>query len=367
MFNPKENLLDQQLAVSGLEMKNFLQDLITGGAYSRNKHAREVSDLQNEYTDDLYKFEGKELDRSYDYAVEGLEIKKSNDLANLQFQADSRQQEWNFGMAIRDFNHAQDLRTYEQSKDQYLAQKGFNEVAENFSTLQQDRYLMEQKIALQFDKQETMLAYTAASHGLQLQKKKTKAAATQQMRELGISALKAKGQSAARGQAGRAAAKNMNAIMMEADAKEADLIQNLIYDTAKIDMDLLVLNQQKLQDDLAASLTENNLMAADTMSRQKIKMARVQADINAEANLMLKPEIAPPLPKPLALPLPEYQDVYKPKQGPKPPENVPFQENIGTAIFGQAVKAAQFVAGGLTVGTGGNITGFNLGKAFGVG
>lgn len=360
MFNPKQNILDQQLAESGLEMQ-FFKDLITGGAHSRNKHAKKVAEAQNKYQKELYKFEGEELERSYDYAVEGLNIKKANDNANLQFQANSRQQEWNFGMAIRDYQHAQDLRAYQQSKDQYLAQKGFNEVAENFSTLQQDRYLMEQKIALQFDKQETMLAYTAASHGLQLQKKKTKAAATQQMRELGISALKAKGQAAARGQAGRAAAKNMNAIMMETDAKEADLIQNLIYDTAQVDMELLVLNQQKLQDDLAASLTENNLMAADTMSRQKIKMARAQADINAEANLMLKPEIAPPLPLPLALPRPQYQDVYKPKQGPKPPKNVPMQESIGAAIFGQAVKAASFVAGG----TSGFTTSFNLGTALG--
>ena len=161
------------------------------------------------------------------------------------------------------------------------------------------------------------------------------------------------------GQAGRAAAKNMNAIMMEANAKEADLIENLIYDTAQIDMDLLVLNQEKLQDDLAASLSKNNLMAADTMSRQKIKMARAQADINAVANLMLKPEIAPPLPLPMALPLPQYQDVYKPKQGPKPPKNIPFQESIGAAVFGQAMKAASFVA----TGTSGFTSGFNLGKA----
>ena len=360
MFNPKQNILNQQIEESGLELSfGFFKDILTGGASSRNDHAKKVADVQNKYSKELYEFEGEELDRSYDYQVKGLQIKKSNDFNNLQFQANSRQQEWNYGMAIRDFQHSEDLRAYKVSKAEYLAQKGFNEVAENFSELQQDRYLMEQKIALQFDEQETMLAYTAASHGLQLKKKKTKAAATQQMRELGISALKAKGQAAARGQAGRAAAKNMNAIMMEANAKEADLIENLIYDTAQIDMDLLVLNQEKLQDDLAASLTKNNLMAADTMSRQKIKMARAQADINAAANLMLKPEIAPPLPLPMALPLPQYQDVYKPKQGPKPPKNIPFQESIGAAVFGQAMNAAKFVAGGF------NKTGFNLGRAFG--
>ena len=146
---------------------------------------------------------------------------------------------------------------------------------------------------------------------------------------------------------------------MEANAKQTDIINNLIYDTAQIDMDLLVTDQQKLQDDLAFELSKNNLAAADAMTRQQIKMARAQADINAEANLMLKPEMAPPLPKPLALPRPQYAKVYKPKQGPKPPKNIPMQENIGAAVFGQALGAAKFVAGGF------NSTGFNLGRAFG--
>lgn len=361
MFNPKQNILDQQLQESGVELHilGTIQDIFTGGASSRNDHARKVADLQNKYQRDLYKFEGKELRRGYKYAVKAQEIQKANDEANIRFQEASRQQDWNFGMAIRSFDHAQAMRAYEQSKNQYLAQKGFNEVAENFANLQQDRYQMEQEISLQFEQQETMVAYTAAAYGLQLKKKKTKAAATQEMRELGISALKAKGQAAARGQAGRGAAKNLGAISMEANAKQADLINNLIYDTAQIDMDLLVTDQEKLQDDLAFELSKNNLAAADALTRQQIKMARAQADINAEANLMLKPEMAPPLPKPLALPRPQYAEVYKPKQGPRPPKNIPMRESIGAAMFGQALGAAKFVAGGF------NQTGFNLGRAFG--
>lgn len=358
MFNPKENILDQQLAESGLE-NHFFMDLITGGAHSRNKTAKKNQDRQNKYQKDLYKFEGEELERSYDYAVEGLEIKKANDLANLQYEANNRQQQWNYGMAIRDYDFAGEMRAYEQSKAQYTAQKGFNQVAEGFANLQQDRFKMEQEIALQLDENTSGVQYLTASHGLLLQKQKTKAAATREMRELGISSLKAKGASAARGQGGRSAAKAMNAITMEVNAKESDLINNLIYDTASVDMDLLALTQEKLQDDLARQLTRNNLVAADTMTRQKIKMDRAQADLVAEANLMLKPEIAPPLPTPLALPLPQYQDVYKPKQGPEPPEGIAMQESIGSAIFGTALNVAKFAA----TGTSGFTTGFNLGTA----
>jgi hypothetical protein len=43
-----------------------------------------------------------------------------------------------------------------------------------------------------------------------------------------------------------------------------------------------------------------------------------------------------------------------------------MKENIGAAIAGQAIKAATFVAGGITTTPGGP-TSFSLGKAFGVG
>ena len=42
-FNPKGgNLVDKELAVSGIENANFFFDLVTGGGYSQNKYQREL-------------------------------------------------------------------------------------------------------------------------------------------------------------------------------------------------------------------------------------------------------------------------------------------------------------------------------------
>ena len=123
MFNPKENLLDQQLAEAGIEPSiRFIKDIFTGGAYSQNKYNRAQSRRLNKYNKKVYKFEGEELERQYEYAVEGQEIAKNNLLRDLQFQADSRQQDWNFGMAIRDFEFSQDMRAYNQSVEQATQQ-----------------------------------------------------------------------------------------------------------------------------------------------------------------------------------------------------------------------------------------------------
>jgi hypothetical protein len=342
MFNPKQNILDQQLQESGVELHIFdaIADIFTGGASTQNEHARKVASTTNKYNKQVYKYEGQELKRRYAYEKEGLKITQRNLLADIAFQEKSRLQDWNYGMAIRSFEHSQAMRAYNQSVEQATAQKNLNAVASDFADLQADRSLMEQQIELELSGQETLLNYTAQAHGLMMQKKKTKSQAASQLRQTGISALKARGQAAARGQAGRGAAKSLNAIQAEANAIENDIVNELMMDTQQIDMDLLVSRFQNMQDNLALELSKNNLVASDKLNRVQIQMQRAQADLQAEASIMLKPQIAPPLPKPIALPRPEFQEVYKPKQGPKPMQSIPYQANIAGAVFRTGLELA---------------------------
>lgn len=349
-FNPKgDNLIDRELAVSGLESHGIL-DFLTGGASSQNKYAREVAKRTNEYNKKVYEFEGEEMERSYDYAVAGQNIKINNLERDIKYEENSAQQRWNYGMAIRDYEHSRDLGAYQQSIAQATAQKGFNKIADGFANLQQDRNKMEQQIELGLTEQETYLNYTAQAYGLQMKKKKLKSGAMSQMRQSSIAALKAKGQAASRGQAGRSVGKSLHAIQMEANIAENDIVNELMDNMSQVDMDLLVARHQNMQDNLALELSRNNLEAADSLSRVQISMQRAQADLDAEASIMLKPEIAPPLPTPLTMPRPEFQEIYKPKQGPEPMEAVPYQANLGAAFFrtalGIATQVASFGAAG---------------------
>ena len=345
-FNPKGgNLVDKELAVSGIENANFFADLFTGGAYSNNKYQRELAKRQNEYNKAIYEFEGEELERSYNYQVEALDIKKDNVERDLKFQENSRQQQWNYGMAIRDYEHSRNLAAYQQSVAQATAQKSFNNIANDFANLQQDRNMMEQQLDLQFDRNETLLNYTAQAHGLMLKKKSARSSAAGDLRQSSISALKAKGSAASRGQAGRSAAKSLNAIQMEANMAENDIVNELMNNLEQVDMELLVAKQQNAMDNLALDLSQNNLVASDQLTRNQIKMQRAQADLDAEASILLKPEIAPPLPTPLTLPRPDYMDIYKPKQGPEPMEAIPYQANLGVAFVNTALGFATTAAG----------------------
>ena len=352
-FNPKGgNLIDSELAVSGAEnfIFNTIVDIFTGGASSQNKYAKEVAKRQNEYNDAIYKFEGEEMKRQYDYAVEGQNIKRNNLERDIRYEENSAQQRWNYGMAIRDYEHSRDLGAYQQSMAQATAQKGFNEVADGFANLQQDRNKMEQQIELGLSEQETYVNYTAQAYGLMMKRKKLKSGAMAQMRQSSIAGLKARGQAASRGQAGRSVGKSLHAIQMEANMAENDIVNELMDNMSQVDMDLLVARHQNMQDNLALDLSRNNLAAADSLSRIQISMQRAQADLDAEASIMLKPEIAPPLPKPLTMPRPEFQEIYEPRQGPEPMDAIPYQANLGAAFFRTSLGIASQVVGMTNLG-----------------
>ena len=81
-------------------------------------------DENNRAQAEAYQFEGVELERAYQYEKEGLKIAKANNEQNLSFQEKERQQSWNYGMAIRDYEHSRELLEYDQSKAEFTQQTG---------------------------------------------------------------------------------------------------------------------------------------------------------------------------------------------------------------------------------------------------
>lgn len=352
-------------------MANFFADLFTGGAASRNEAAREANEAQKKNIKAAHDYNWGETQRQYKYAVEGLEIQKRNNEKNLQFQEAERTQQYNYGMGIRAYEHTQNNRVYDLTVSRALQQQSFNEIAENAALVDQDRLIHEQLLTLAFDETQTLFDYGAAAAGLGLQKRQAKAAAATEAQATRISALKATGAAQARGVSGRSAAMNVQGMLAEAGARQAAIIDELMFNTEATDQQLFKMNQQLLLDKAGFETSRESAMLTDTAARNKIKMQALQAAIEAEASIGLIPEIAPPLPKPYALPRPEYQDIYEPKEPPMTVVANPAQESLfaaGLSTVGSfALQAAPMVGAGLKgqgLGTG-NFRGFNWGKAFG--
>ena len=160
MFNPKESLLDQQLAVSGLEMQ-FFKDLITTGAYSRNKKAKKnekkakkqaakVAKIQNEHNDKLDKAD------------------KANYQAMRDFTHETNVRNWERGKEIQDYQYAAQLNQYYKSQAIGQQQLRLNEQARNIAVEGERAAINEAFIQQNFQHQESMAALrqTYAEQGI---------------------------------------------------------------------------------------------------------------------------------------------------------------------------------------------------------
>mgnify|MGYP003135248801 CR=1 FL=1 len=332
------------------------------GQSSKNRQARSTVRRQNKYQEETYEYQYGDIDsdelggealRGYEFAVEGLEITKRNNEANLQYQEHLLVQDYNYKMGIRAYEFAQANRVYDQSISRALQQQSFNQLAEKAAMVDQDRLYHEQLIDLALDETQTLFNYGMAAAGVGLKKRAAKSAAIGAAQQQRVSALKATGAAQARGVSGRSVAANIQGILAESGARQAAIVDKLMFDTEATEQEFFQMNQQLAMDQVGFEFSRDSARMSDMAARNKIKAQALQAAINAEASIALKPEIAPPMPKPVALPRPEYQDVYMPKKPPKPMENVAMTSNPFLAGLSGAISGAQ---SGLSIGSG---LGFN--------
>ena len=345
----------------------------SSSASKSNSAARRAQSAQNKYNKSVWRYENRELERQYDYRTEGLGIQKRNDEANLQYREANLAQEWGYLEGIRQYNFNQDNRAYNQSVAQATQQVGFNDMAYGMANLQQDRFMQEQMLGFAFDEQQTLLDYGIATAGLDLKRRQVRGEAGLALRtaqsqtklslqQSRLEQLKAQGTARAAGQAGRSARKLQQGISAEVGAQRAaavqqlmdnqdSIVQQLTFAEAGIDIDYKKINDQLLMDQAQLAAARDNLVASDDVIRKQFDLQLLQANSDAINSIELLPEIAPPIPKPFALPRPEYQDIYKPEPLPEPPKYAaPQQSTIAPFVQGVMGGISSFASLGYQTG-----------------
>lgn len=184
MFNPKENLLDQQLAESGLEMTVVdPASLILGGgslllgaigqsqassaaraqaeAYKdQRKYAKKVADLQLQDRID-----------SYNYARDTYEITLANYEAEKKYQRKLRIDEWKQANKMRKRQYNDAVDAYNASVDAFEDQIDFNQIASDVAVRDSQRVLQEQYDAIKFEAEGLQLDLEASREQANLELK----------------------------------------------------------------------------------------------------------------------------------------------------------------------------------------------------
>lgn len=138
MFNPKENLLDQQLAVSGLEMSiepisaTFMAisavSSIAGGISGSRSAAKQNSAAKK--AEKEQRKAAKEVARATNkYNAEAFAAEKQNYFNNKAFQYETALKNWKYNQAIKDYEYNSVVQRYGKSVENTENQLIFNNIA----------------------------------------------------------------------------------------------------------------------------------------------------------------------------------------------------------------------------------------------
>ena len=331
-------------------------------AQEKNRQAEKAADRQNDYNEDMWEFSNEEAKRVYKYKKEGLEISKRNTERNIQYQEAMSIQQYESAMAMRNYQETEKFNAWGASISQAADQVSFNTMATVNANAQQDRAYSEQMTGLMYDAKQTLQDFGMATMGLTVKRKSERSAGTANLQKQRIEGLKASASQRAKGGSGRSATKATIGFMAESGARQADIVQQILFNEQGIDLDLTKLGQQLILDKAMIASTAENMAFNDKAIRTKFLQDQVQADMNAMANILTKPTALPPIPRPLAMPRAEYQELLKPRETPKPKEAVAQTTNPWLALAGDVVNIAGAAAtGGASAAAGGSFWGGFLG------
>ena len=230
------------------------------GAAKQDDSAQKAADAAYKFDTKQWKYNWKEARRDYDYSKKSRNIAKRNNENELAFREETAKRDWQYGMAIRDQRNRTATRQWEQSEGNFKKQLSFNNLAAAEAHEAANRQFREIGIGQAFQSQEQMVA-----------------------------SIEETGKTAARGQAGRSAGKAMQSNLAAYGRNVAIMEESM-----------------------------RSAKAQHVANIRGINLKKLEADLAAEAARMLKPEMEPALPEPLAMPRTIFQKPQKPKKPPKP-------------------------------------------------
>lgn len=397
MFNPKNNLLDQQLAESGLEMQ--IADILLGvsavgsiiggitGASEASKQnkaakktekeqrqlAKEIAETTNEYNDQL------------DFADE------ANYYAMRKFSHKASLQNWKRSAEIQDFEYLNRLKQYEKSLTIGIEQLGLNAEAaaqgieaeqdaikdaflqhsfqekDNLAALKQT-YVegllnrQEQGIRLQGIEDQKMFGGMSLQNSINQMMSQNalrqESAMVESLVKEGTTQLQQAGKSTARAQQSNTA--NLHRSLMALDSELSGKYKQAAIQMAELNAEASLakagvgLNLQRIDSAIQqaeeTAVSNSEVMLANLNSQIKqaernidqINVERKFADVNTKANIMLPPERLPYAPRPELPPERIFVDRMEATPSYVPPAR---QQNVWAPLIQGVGNAAGTVAG----------------------
>ena len=287
-INPKGfNLLDEQLAQSGLEMS--ILPAIIGGAISLGSAIAGASaassanaQAQSNYEDQMEAAqETADLTNEYNKKAFGVEI--LNYQKNANYNWETALQTYDYNVRRQDYQEAQDMKAYEADQGRVKGQKAANAWAAAQGAESEQRALEQVRIGNAFEMQDAMVS---------------------QLRAMGTASL---------GQAGKSTQRSINSTLAELGRQIG------VMDAS-----------------LNAAVTDTNMNLINQSGEYYF------ANKNLDLTAMLVPEALPDIPEPIKPPDPIW---LEPMEVQPNAIQAPIKQNVGAMLVQGAFNAASSAVG----------------------
>ena len=394
------------------------------GAADRNNEKRKSEDKAFKQAKQSWRNNEKIRTDEYFFAKDTRDAAIADNEANLRVKELQLLSDFDYTIERQDFEYDTAYRAYERSQDIANQQIGYNRMAEDNAIMEQNFKRRDDLLATMFDESDSALGYISQSSGLKLKKhsdyvqadlkeaqieskylgdmsnyklerQKLRADAQNNTQKAIVAGMKLAGEIRSRGGSGRSAAKAVLGAMTESGATRSAIANSLMYAEQGLDIgmaqlkDMLILDQTMVMsmrdmadneytikkgmvdatrdvDKIKIAASKRSIEDRDSIVRRMINQARRQADLNAEASVLLQPERLPPPPDPREL-YAEYDDPstedyvemllrptvtefpeYRPMPEPERDNFFTGRENVGASNFGDLLKIGGMVATGIS-------------------
>ena len=136
MFNPKENLLERELAVSGLEM-NIVGAIFAGvsavasiaGGISASNQAKKNNQRAEQNAADQRAAAKEQADKTNEYNRKVFAADKANYYSNRAYEWETSLRNYKYNQGIQDYQYLQTARQYQSSVENTQQQLVYNSMA----------------------------------------------------------------------------------------------------------------------------------------------------------------------------------------------------------------------------------------------
>ena len=116
------------------------------GAKKKEDSERDAATAQNKQDWATYEFNSRQADRQYDFLRDTNQINKENNENELKYREATARKDWQYSMAMRDFEYNNQVKAYKKNEDTYNAQLNFNDIALGNAIKQETLNLTEKRL-----------------------------------------------------------------------------------------------------------------------------------------------------------------------------------------------------------------------------